>query len=125
MPVVLILGATSDMAMAIARKFASHHYDIQLAARKPEQLKPLQSDIRIRYNVGCSLHAFDALNYSTHQQFVDELQPKPDVAISVFGYLGDANKARNDWQEANIIVQSNYTGAVSILDKIAKYFESE
>lgn len=125
MPVVLILGATSDMAMAIARKFASHHYDIQLAARKPEQLQPLQSDIRIRYNVNCSLHAFDALNYSSHQQFIDRLEPKPDVAICVFGYLGDANKARSDWQEANTILQSNYAGAVSILDKIANYFESQ
>ena len=125
MPVVLILGATSDMAMAIARKFASHHYDIQLAARKYDQLQPLQSDIRIRYNVNCSLHAFDALNYSSHQQFIDGLEPKPDVAVCVFGYLGDAIKARSDWGEANTILQSNYAGAVSVLDKIANYFESQ
>ena len=125
MPVVLILGATSDMAMAIARKFASNHYDIQLAARKPDQLQPLQSDIRIRYNVNCSLHPFDAMNYSSHQQFFDALEPKPDVVICVFGYLGDANKARSEWAEANTILQSNYSGAVSILDKVANYFEAK
>ena len=125
MPVVLILGATSDMAMAIARKFASNHYDIQLAARKPDQLQPLQSDIRIRYNVNCSLHPFDAINYSSHQQFFDALEPKPDVVICVFGYLGDANKARSEWAEANTILQSNYSGAVSILDKVANYFEAQ
>ena len=44
MPTALILGATSDMAIAIARKFASHQYNIQLAARNTEGLQALQSD---------------------------------------------------------------------------------
>ena len=37
MSTVLILGATSDMAIAIARKFASRGYDIQLAARNKNE----------------------------------------------------------------------------------------
>ncbi|MFT3948630.1 MAG: hypothetical protein QM763_16830 [Agriterribacter sp.] len=41
MPVVLILGATSDMGKAITRKFAEEKYDIQLACRKPEDLASL------------------------------------------------------------------------------------
>ena len=35
MPTVLILGAGSDMAVAIARKYASAGYSLQLAARNP------------------------------------------------------------------------------------------
>jgi short-subunit dehydrogenase len=73
MPVVLILGASSDMAIAIAKKFASHQYQVQLAARRPDQLQPLQSDLQIRYNISCSLHQFDALNYNAHQGFFDAL----------------------------------------------------
>ncbi|MBS1975133.1 MAG: short-chain dehydrogenase, partial [Bacteroidetes bacterium] len=38
MPTVLVLGATSDIAMAIAKKFAANHYAIQLAGRNTEQL---------------------------------------------------------------------------------------
>jgi decaprenylphospho-beta-D-erythro-pentofuranosid-2-ulose 2-reductase len=125
MPVVLILGATSDMAIAIAKKFASAAYDIQLAARKPDQLQPLKSDLEIRYNAVCTLHSFDALDYASHDRFLDSLNPKPDVTICVFGYLGDAMKARNNWSEANLILQSNYTGAVSILDKIANEYISQ
>jgi len=53
MPAVLILGASSDMAIAIARKFASEGYQVQLAARKPEQLAPLKADIEVRYKVEC------------------------------------------------------------------------
>ena len=54
MATVLILGATSDIGVAIAKKFASQKFDVQLSARKPEQLKPLESDIRIRYAVDCT-----------------------------------------------------------------------
>ena len=122
MPVVLILGGTSDMAIAIAKKFASASYQVQLAARRIDQLKPLQSDLQVRYNAVCTLHSFDALNFDSHESFVESLSPKPDVTICVFGYLGDALKARTDWKEANLILQSNYVGAVSILDKVANQY---
>lgn len=122
MPTALILGATSDMAIAIARKFAANNYDVQLAARNTTPLQPLQSDLSIRHNVQCSLHAFDATNYASHKNFFEQLNPRPDVTICVFGYLGDANKARTDWSEAERIIQTNYTGAVSILDRVADHY---
>lgn len=125
MPIVLILGATSDMAIAIAKKFASANYQVQLAARNPDQLQPLQSDLQIRYNTTCSLHRFDAIDYASHDQFLESLNPKPDVTVCVFGYLGDATKARSNWSEANAIIQSNYSGAVSILDKIANEYSRQ
>lgn len=125
MPTALILGATSDMAIAIARKFASHGYNIQLAARNTAPLQALQSDINIRYNVQCTVHSFDALNYASHKNFIDQLNPKPDVTICVFGYLGEAMKARTDWQEAERILHTNYTGAVSILDRIADHYSDK
>lgn len=113
------------MAIAIARKFASNGYNIQLAARNTAPLQALQSDIGIRYNVQCTTHSFDALNYTSHKTFVEQLNPKPDVTICVFGYLGEAMKARTDWQEAERILHTNYTGAVSILDRIADYYSAQ
>ena len=125
MPTALILGASSDMAIAIARKFASHQYNIQLAARNTGPLQALQSDLQIRHNIICTLHTFDALNYSSHRAFIQHLQPKPDVTICVFGYLGDADKARHNWQEAERILHTNYTGAVSILDAVADEYAAQ
>ena len=125
MPTALILGASSDMAIAIARKFASHNYDVQLAARNTGPLEASRSDINIRHNVQCTLHAFDALNYTSHKSFVEQLNPRPDVTICVFGYLGDAMKARTDWQEAERILHTNYTGAVSILDRVADHYAQQ
>ena len=124
MPTVLILGATSEMAMAIARKFGSEKYNIQLAARNIEQITSLQSDISIRYNVECTAHSFDAAAFSMHESFFKQLVPKPDITICVFGYLGENEKAMNDWQETNTIIQTNYTGAVSILNIVAAHYHS-
>lgn len=125
MATALILGATSDIGVAIAKKFAAEKFDVILAARKPEQLKPLESDIQIRYGVKCSSHAFDALRYDTHFGFFDSLQPKPEVSICVFGVLSDEILAFDDWKLTEQMINTNYTGAVSILNVIAKQYISQ
>jgi decaprenylphospho-beta-D-erythro-pentofuranosid-2-ulose 2-reductase len=119
MPTVLILGATSDMGYAIAKKFAAEGYDIQLAARKPESLQAFRSDLQIRYNRQCSLHAFDALDFNAHATFYNSLSPKPDVTICVIGYMNDNEKVIADWSDTLRTINTNYTGAVSILNIIA------
>ena len=60
---VLILGAASDMARAIARAFASDGYGIQLAARSPERLEEDRADLVTRYGIEVTLHAFDAVDF--------------------------------------------------------------
>lgn len=120
MDTVLILGATSDIGIAIARKFAAAGYNIQLAARKPEQLDAVKSDIEIRSKVSCSVHAFDALNYRSHASFFDGI--KPDVTITVFGTMYEEEDAFNEWSLAEDMVNTNYTGAVSILNIAAKHY---
>jgi short-subunit dehydrogenase len=125
MPTALLLGAASDMAIAIAEEFASHGYHIQLAARNVNRLLPLQSDLAIKYSSRVSIHEFDALAFDTHQSFFDELNPKPDVTICVFGYLGENEKAVKDWQQASKIIHTNYTGAVSILNTVAMYYADQ
>jgi decaprenylphospho-beta-D-erythro-pentofuranosid-2-ulose 2-reductase len=125
MPVALILGATSDIAIAIAKKFASAQYDIQLAARKTDQLRALQSDLVVRYGVTCTLHDFDALAFSSHARFFDSLDPKPDVSICVFGLMEAEEKAFDDFELAHRMIDTNFTGPVSVLNVIAKYYASQ
>ncbi|MDB4923098.1 SDR family oxidoreductase [Mucilaginibacter sp.] len=124
METVLVLGATSDIGIAIAKKFASENYNIQLAARKPEQLKPLKSDIEIRYKVACTIHEFDALHYHTHTDFFENLNPKPDITMSVFGTMYEEEDAFNEWNLTQMMIDVNYTGVVSILNLAAKFYTS-
>ncbi|MFT4153088.1 SDR family oxidoreductase [Parafilimonas sp.] len=125
MPTVLILGATSDMAVAIARKMAEKGNNIQLAARNANRLLALQSDISVRYAVNCTIHEFDATDFATHASFYESLIPKPDVAICVFGYMSDTVAAGKNWEESFKMINSNYTGAVSVLNIIAEDFAAQ
>lgn len=122
MPTLLLLGATSDMGWAIAEAFAAQGYHIQLAARNPQVLEPAQSDLRIRFNINCTLHPFDAVDYDSHPGFYRSLPQEPDVVVYAAGYMVDNEKAVTDWADARRTIDTNYTGAVSILNIIAASF---
>ncbi|MBL0132525.1 MAG: SDR family oxidoreductase [Chitinophagaceae bacterium] len=119
MPTVLVLGAASDMAVAIVKHMAPLGYSFQLAARNANRLEALKSDIGIRFNASATLHEFDALDFASHVSFYKSLPVTPDITICVIGYLGDPEKAATDWSEAARILHTNYTGAVSILNVVA------
>jgi decaprenylphospho-beta-D-erythro-pentofuranosid-2-ulose 2-reductase len=116
---VLILGATSDIGFAIAKKFAAQKYAVQLAGRNVTMLQPLQSDIQIRFNVPCTTHAFDAADTASHMAFYKNLQPAPDITICVVGYMNDNEKVIVDPIETNKTLVANYNGPVSILNIVA------
>lgn len=123
MPNALILGATSDMATAIARRFAFQDYSITLAARNPAKMAALESDLRIRYRVQVHKAVFDATDLASHASFYESLPVKPDVVFCVFGFLGDQKTAERDWRACEQILVSNFVGAVSILNIVANDME--
>jgi decaprenylphospho-beta-D-erythro-pentofuranosid-2-ulose 2-reductase len=120
---LLILGARSDIARAVSHKFAQNGLNIYLAARNHQGLERDLKDIEIRYNVKAQAVEFDALDYKSHQAFYDGLQEKPLGVICSVGYLGDQRKAELDFDEADKITRTNYSGCVSILGIIANDFE--
>lgn len=125
MATVLILGATSDMARAMARTFASKGFDLQLAARNMDDLKTLRSDLKIRYNIRCSLHSFDAVKMDTHSLFWNSLPSIPDISIVVFGYMNDNQLAINNHEAFVNTIQVNFTGALSILNIISRTYKQQ
>lgn len=122
-PSVLILGATSDIAQAVAKTFAERSHDLILAARNPERLQPLASDLRIRYGVKVELKDFNAEDSKAHDAWVKAIPEIPEITVLAFGYLPDQIQAQKDWAEAARTIQVNYTGAVSILEAIAVRYE--
>lgn len=120
---VLILGAASDIARALAYQYASQGYSLTLAARNSTRLTDLVSDLQIRHKVVVEAVEFDALDFAGHAAFYANLRHKPNVAICVFGYLGEQARAQHDFAEVERIIQTNYTGAISILNIIANDFE--
>lgn len=125
MATVLILGATSDIGRALAKQFASKGFDLQLAARRMDDLKTLRSDLKIRFNIRCSLHSFDATLIDTHQLFWNSLPVIPDISVVVFGHMDDNQLAINNQESFLHTINVNYTGAASILNIISRTYKDQ
>ena len=122
---ILLLGAYSDMGQSIARKYAEAGYEIWLAGRKREKLDALRSDLEIRWKVKALCFEFDARDFESHGAFVNQLPGLPTVTVVIFGYLGDQAQAVNSWDESRSIIESNYTGAVSVLNHLKGKYETK
>ncbi|MBF9031158.1 SDR family oxidoreductase [Rhodobacterales bacterium HKCCE3408] len=116
---VLVLGATSDMARAIARAFAGAGHPVQLAARDPARLEADKADLETRFGVEVSLHEFDALDTDSHAAFVGGLPDLPDIAVCVVGYMGEQSENIADARAAARVLRSNLEGPASILERLA------
>ena len=127
MSTVLILGATSGIASALAKEFAAHQYDLVLGGRNRDELSALASDLSLRDSVRAGVLDFDALDTRTHaaslQSFLAEAGDTLAGAVVCIGYLGDQAKAQVDWDEARLILETNFTGCVSALNILANHFE--
>jgi len=122
MKTILVLGGTSDIGIAIARYFADKKFDVALAGRNVAELEKLATDIHIRSGRETRAVLFDALDFGSHKNTYQQLGFTPDVCVCAFGYLGDQLTAASHWSEAKKIIDSNYTGAVSILNTLAEDF---
>ncbi len=123
---VLILGATSALGRALAESLAARGAGLALASRRPGELDRLASDLSIRFGVRARTYRFDALDFPSHPAFLGEvLEDFPDLegAILVFGFMGREEESWKDPEAARRVIDSNLTGAVSILVPLANYFE--
>lgn len=117
---ILILGAGSDVGMAVAKQYAANGFDTILAGRNVELLHAAGNDLNIRYNTNNVATFFDALDFGSHTGFVNSINKTLNTVLCVFGYLGDEELARTDFNEAEKIIHTNYTASVSILNAIAQ-----
>ncbi|MBX9760256.1 MAG: SDR family oxidoreductase [Beijerinckiaceae bacterium] len=121
---ILVLGGASDMGLAVAHRFAKEGFDVQLAARRPEELDRAKTDIEVRHHVAVTVHAFDALAFHAHEHFMQQLPKLPDVAVCVVGLLGEQRENETDLEAAVRVMRSNYEGPATILSVVANLFEA-
>lgn len=115
---LLILGANSDIAKATAIVFYANNFSLTLASRNILELEKFCEEKSIKANIV----AFNALDYSNHQDFYNSLPTSYSHVLCSFGYLGDNEKVLTNFDEATKILDTNFKGAVSILNIIASDF---
>lgn len=120
MPNVLILGAGSDLGQALAHDFAKKSHSVWIAGRDKEFLSSFSKDLNIRYSIDAKDFYFNSDDFSEHSSFCENLPQIPDIVIYLIGYMGSATPLTSEWKETIKVLNSNYIGAVSILNLLAQ-----
>ena len=115
---VLILGANSDVAKQCILQYLAKGFSVIAASRNLKSLEYFVDDNGLDKNK-ISLQYFDATDFSSHQNFYNNLEIKPNVVIYAAGFLVQNNQAFEDFDATFNMIKTNYAGAVSILNIIA------
>lgn len=117
---VLILGARSDIAMALAHRFARAGHPLQLAARNAATLEAAKTDLELRYRTAVTLHELDALAPpDALADTIDSLPELPGIAICAIGLMGDQDKNEIDPEAALQVMRSTYEGPAMLMAHLA------
>ncbi|MFJ9039171.1 decaprenylphospho-beta-D-erythro-pentofuranosid-2-ulose 2-reductase [Streptomyces sp. NPDC102406] len=112
---LLILGGTSEIALATARRLiARRTRTVWLAGRPSPALESAADHLR---GLGADARtvSFDALDAETHEETLGKVFTEGDIdmVLLAFGVLGDQAHDEADPMAAVRVAQTNYTGAVS------------
>ncbi|MBZ5736874.1 decaprenylphospho-beta-D-erythro-pentofuranosid-2-ulose 2-reductase [Nocardioides mangrovi] len=111
---LLLLGGTSDIALATARVWArSGDLHVVLAARPGPRRDAAAAELTA---AGASVAAVDleAEATDTHSALIAGIERDIDVALVAFGVLGDEERAWQDHAAAVHLATVNYTAPVSL-----------
>ncbi len=115
---VLVLGGTSDIAMATVRRFVSARArTVVLAGRRPERLEEAASELRQLGAQRVEAVPFDADDTGSHAAFVEDVFARfgdIDVVLVAFGVLGSQAEVEADPDAAVALLRTNFVGAASV-----------
>ncbi|OJB41394.1 short-chain dehydrogenase [Burkholderia ubonensis] len=126
---ILIVGATSGIAMACARIWASQGARMFLVARNGERLRQVADDLQARGAALATTHVLDinALG-EQHAAMLDECKRTfggpPDVVLIAPGTLPDQAQCQADPAVAVREFSTNATSVIALLTLIANMLET-
>ena len=123
---VLIIGATSAIAQALARQLAQRGVRLVLWGRSLPHLEIIAADLRVRYQAAVSMEAFDFGDFVQHAAALDRTIAASgdlDVAILCHGSLGNQIACQMDFSVAEQELRINCLSALSFLTILANRFE--
>lgn len=122
----LIIGATSAIAEALARRLAAAGDALFLVGRDMQKLEAVASDLRSRGAPRVECATLDALDYGRHgpvvAQAIDTLGGLDRVVIA-YGTLPDQAACAQSAELAQREFELNATSIISLLTPLANHFE--
>jgi len=119
---VWILGATSAIAHAFARRRAGEGARLLLVGRNEEHLRDNAADLLARGAAAASVKAFDLAGPADWNATTASLLAAggpPDEVLIAYGLLGEQKRAEGDIAHAREIIEVNFTSVASWVLAIA------
>lgn len=111
---VLILGAASAIAEAVARELAAQGASLALVARDAARLESIAADLRVRGAPAVAIRILDLLEAEPTDELLQGLADEIggfDTALIAHGLLGDQTRAEQDAAHAASLIDVNFTSA--------------
>jgi hypothetical protein len=124
----LIIGATSAIAKACARRFAAAGDELYLCARNREPLEAIAQDLRVRGATKVTVGGFDAHYPASHERLIEEAVATlgtVDRVLIAHGTLGDQKQCELSTAATQDELTTNFMSVVSLLTPLARLFETQ
>lgn len=125
---ILIIGATSAIAEACARRFADAGHELYLLARNMDRLEGLAQDLRVRGAGRVLVGEFDARDLATHQPLLERVLAEfggLDRVLIAHGTLSDQKRCEASAELCLDELTVNFLSAVSLMTPLANHFERQ
>ena len=128
-PTWLVLGASSAIARAFARVAAEDGADVILAGRDSDDLDKTAADVAIRTGRRAGVLDFDALDFQSHAALLQRARAEAGAGtlniFLAFGTMPSQAEIDGDAALAFRTIESNFIGAVSVLQAAAPVLEAQ
>lgn len=125
---ILIVGATSAIATACARRWAAQGASFFLVARSAERLQQVADDLRARGAKGAVCHELDVNDVDQHAAMLARCEAEfgtIDIALVAPGTLPDQAQCQADPAVAMREFNTNVTSLIGLLTPIANLIEAQ
>lgn len=125
---VLIVGATSAIAIETARAYATTGARLVLLARNDERLAAVAADLRVRGAAEVRTEMLDVTDTECHEEVLEAAWAAfggLDVVLVAHGALPDQEQCERSAAHALAAIDVNFTATVSLLTLLANRLETQ
>ena len=125
---ILIIGATSAIAEATARRWAARGAALFLVGRKAERLELIAADLRVRGAASVACQAQDACARDAHETMLcaaEQAMGGLDVALIAHGSLPDQKACEASVELTLQEIDTNALSVIALLTRLATRFEAQ
>jgi len=125
---ILIIGATSAIAEACAKRFAAQGHSLFLLARNTERLESLAQDLRVRGAKAVHCATFEANALDSHPALLEQVKTELnglDRVLIAHGTLSDQQACEQSVELTLQELQTNALSIIALLTRLAGYFEEQ